>query len=216
MMLPAQTFDGFLFDMDGTLLTSIPSVERVWSAWARGHGIDAEAFLQRIHGIQALEVVRRENLPGIDPLREVEAIVQAELADLDGTEAIAGARDFLERLPPDRWAIVTSAQRQLALARLSAVGLPLPAVLICAEDVPNSKPAPDGFLMAAARLGVEPTRCLVFEDSHAGVTAGEAAGASVIVVSATHGSPWPLAHRVIADYRGLRLVAREEGFAIEA
>ncbi len=200
-------FEGFLFDMDGTLLTSIASVERVWTAWAQRHGVDVEHLLRHMHGVQAIEVVRRQNLPGIDAEAEVEQIVRAELEDLEGTEAIAGAADFLSSLPVGRWAIVTSAHRRLALARLRASGIPLPEVLICAEDVARSKPAPDGFLLAAQRLGIAPERCVVFEDSPAGVAAGEAAGAGVIVVSATHREPWPADHLVIRDYHDPRLQA---------
>ncbi len=200
-----MTFDGWLFDMDGTLLTSIPSVERVWSAWAARNGIEVESFLKRIHGIQAVEVVRRENLPGLDPEAEANSLADAELLDMEGTEAIPGAAAFLSGLPAGRWAIVTSAHRRLALARLAAVGIPLPEVLICAEDVTNSKPAPDGFLLAAQKLGLDPARCVVFEDSHAGVAAGEAAGSAVIVVSATHKEPWAGKHMVIADYHDPRL-----------
>lgn len=198
-------FEGFLFDMDGTLLTSIASVERVWTAWARRHGVDVAHLLKHMHGVQAIEVVRRQHLPGVDPEHEVEQIVRAELEDLEGTEAIAGAVDFLSTLPPERWAIVTSAHRRLALARLAAVGIPLPKVLICAEDVARSKPAPDGFLLAAQRLGVAPEHCVVFEDSPAGVASGEAAGASVIVVGATHREAWPADHMVIRDYHDPRL-----------
>lgn len=200
----AHTFDGWLFDMDGTLLTSIASVERVWSDWARRNGIEVDSFLKRIHGIQAVEVVRRENLPGLDPQVEAEQLAQAELDDLEGTQAIAGAAAFLASLPPERWAIVTSAPRRLALARLQAVGLPLPGVLICAEDVARSKPAPDGFLLGAKRLGVDPKRCVVFEDSPAGIAAGQAAGATVIVVNAAHELLWPGEHIVIRDYHDPR------------
>jgi sugar-phosphatase len=198
-------FDGWLFDMDGTLLTSIPSVERVWSAWAERNGIEVASFLKRIHGVQAVEVIRRENLPGLDPQGEAEALADAELRDMEGTEAIPGAAAFLSSLPAGRWAIVTSAHRRLALARLAAVGIPLPEVLICAEDVPRSKPAPDGFLLAAEQLGVDPARCVVFEDSQAGVAAGEAAGAAVIVVGGAQREPWIGDQLVIQDYHDPRL-----------
>lgn len=201
----APSFEGWLFDMDGTLLTSIPSVERVWSDWARRHGIEVDSFLKRIHGIQAVEVVRRER-PELDAQAEAEQLAQAELEDMDGTQAIAGAAAFLSSLPQGRWVIVTSAHRRLALARLKAVGLPLPKVLICAEDVPRGKPAPDGFLLGAERLGVDPARCVVFEDSAAGIAAGKAAGATVIVVDAMHQDIRADDHLVIRDYHDPRLV----------
>jgi sugar-phosphatase len=210
MRIADRPFDALLFDMDGTLVTSIASVERVWSAWARKHGLEVASFLQRIHGIQALEVVRREHLPGVDPVREADDLARAELEDLDGTQAIAGAAALLARLPVDRWAIVTSAQRRLAIARLEAAGLPLPQVLICAEDVARSKPAPDGFLLAARRLGVDPARCVVFEDSPAGVAAGAAAGATVVVIGAGAGDTWASDHAMLPDYRDVRLDVHDE------
>jgi sugar-phosphatase len=210
MRIADRPFDALLFDMDGTLVTSIASVERVWSAWARKHGLEVASFLQRIHGIQALEVVRREHLPGVDPVREADDLARAELEDMDGTQAIAGAAALLARLPVDRWAIVTSAQRRLAIARLEAAGLPLPQVLICAEDVARSKPAPDGFLLAARRLGVDPARCVVFEDSPAGVAAGAAAGATVVVIGAGAGDTWASDHAMLPDYRDVRLDVHDE------
>lgn len=202
-----DSFDAFLFDMDGTLLSSIKTAERVWSAWAVAHGLDPEKFLPTIHGVQTAETIRRLNLPGVDPAAEAEAITRTEMDDMEGIDAIAGTARFLASLPPDRWAVVTSASRRLALRRLEATGLPMPRLLIAAEEVPRGKPAPDCFLLAADRLGVSPTRCVVFEDAAAGIAAGEAAGCTVVVITATHRNAMATAHRTVPDFTRLRIAS---------
>ena len=119
---------------------------------------------------------------------------------MDGVEAIEGAAAFLASLPADRWAIVTSSPRRLALRRLAAAGLPTPAVLVTAEDVERGKPAPDCFLLAAERLGQRIEDCLVFEDAPAGIQAAEAAGAAVAVVTVTHRHALDTSHPTITGY----------------
>jgi len=202
---PDRRFAACLFDMDGTILTSIVAAERVWAGWARRHGLDVDAFLPTIHGVRSVETVRRLGLPGVDPEAEAAEITRLEIEDVEGVEAIAGAAAFLGALPPDRWAIVTSAPRALAERRLAAAGLPAPPVMITAEDVEHGKPAPDCFLLAAARLGVPAGECLVFEDAAPGITAAEAAGCAVVVITATHGHPRATGHAAFAGYDGLSI-----------
>ena len=197
-----RRFSALLFDLDGTLINSIAAAERVWAAWAARYGLDVAAFLPTIHGVRGVETIARLGLPGVDPVAEAQAILEGELADLEGVVAIDGAAAFLSRLPGDRWAIVTSAPRALALRRLAAAGLPAPAVMVAAEDVARGKPAPDGFLLGAARLGQPIADCLVFEDAPAGIQAAEAAGAAVLVVAATHGHALDTGHPRINGYRG--------------
>ncbi|MPQ67866.1 MULTISPECIES: HAD family hydrolase [unclassified Pseudomonas] len=213
-MVEGQRFAAFLFDMDGTLLNSIASAERVWAQWAERHGLDVEAFLQTIHGVRSIETVRRQNLPGVDPEREAAAITQAEIDDVEGVIAIEGAKAFLASLPPERWAIVTSAPRALAERRMAAAGLDFPPLVITAEDIAHGKPAPDCYLLAAQRLGVRPQDCLVFEDAPAGITAGEAAEARVVVISATHAHPMETPHRVLADYQQVAVDINDLGLAL--
>lgn len=198
-----RTFAAFLFDMDGTLLSSIAAAERVWTAWAGRHGVDRVALLAHLHGRRAIDTIRALNLPGVDAEAEAAAITQAEINDVGGVEPIAGAAAFLANLPADRWAVVTSAPRALAERRMAAAGLPLPAVFITAEDVVTGKPAPDGYRLAATRLGVAAQNCLVFEDAPAGIQAGEAAGAAVVVISATHQQPLNTPHPSVTSYGDL-------------
>ncbi|HPF23613.1 MAG TPA: HAD-IA family hydrolase [Hyphomonas sp.] len=206
-----QPIDAVLLDMDGTILNSIRSAERIWSRWADRHGLNVDAFLPTIHGVQSIETIRRLNLPGIDPETEAAAITQAEIEDVEGIEAIAGADGFLAALPAAKWGIVTSAPRALALRRIEAAGLPVPPLLIAAEDVANSKPAPDCFQLAASQLGTTADRCLVVEDSVAGIASAESAGAAVLVVTATHHTPMDLRHAAILDYRDLMLERAVDG-----
>lgn len=207
LLFPDRQFDAFLFDMDGTVLTSIVAAERVWGAWAHRHGLDVEAFLPTIHGRRMIETLRALDLPGVDPEVEAKAINAAEMADVEGVDAIAGAPAFLAGLPADRWAIVTSAPRALAEVRLAAAGLPRPVVMITAEDVERGKPAPDCFLLAAERLGHAIEDCLVFEDAPAGIAAAEAAGARVVVITATHTQVLETPHPGVAGYGPLRATA---------
>ncbi|MGH1591959.1 HAD-IA family hydrolase [Methylobacterium phyllosphaerae] len=214
--LPTRPLAALLFDMDGTIISSIASAERVWSRWAEAHGLDVASFLPTIHGVRSVETIRRLNLPGVDPEAEADAITRAEMEDVGDIVAIPGARAFLEALPRDRWAIVTSAPRALAARRLAAAGMPVPATMVAAEDVAQGKPAPDCFLMAADRLGVAAPDCLVFEDAPAGIRAAEAAGASVVVVTATHHEAMRTGHPAIADYSRLRIAAAADGFRVTA
>ncbi|MDK4701933.1 HAD-IA family hydrolase [Rhizobium sp. CNPSo 4062] len=195
-----RSFGAFLFDMDGTVLNSIAVAERVWTAWAEKRGVDAIALLATVHGRKAIETITSLGLSGIDPAEEVRVLTQAEIDDVAGVEPIAGAIGFLKSLPSDRWAIVTSAPRELAKVRIAAAGIPWPEILIAGEDVQHGKPAPDCFILAARMLAQPIEECLIFEDAPAGIEAAEASGASVLVISATHRKPLFTRHPTIEDY----------------
>lgn len=210
-LFDGRAFSAILFDMDGTLLSSIAAAERVWTRWAAQFGIDARTFLHDIHGRRAVDSVRRLNIPGVDPEAEAEAITLAEIDDVEGVRAISGAKEFVAMLPKDRWAIVTSAPRALAVRRLEAAGISAPSVFITAEDIPRGKPDPACYQLAASNLGWSTDDCLVFEDAAAGIRAGEAAGAAVAVITATHQHPIETSHPLHADFQGLRATVRPDG-----
>ncbi|VXC02754.1 Putative phosphatase YfbT [Brevundimonas sp. G8] len=210
--LPApRTYQAFLFDMDGTLITSTLAAERVWTRWAERHGLDVAALLSVMHGVRAVDTIRKQNLLDIDLDAEVAWVERGEIEDVDGVAPIPGAIDFVKRLPPDRWAVVTSASVPLARARLKAAGVTPPAVMITAEDVERGKPDPAGYLKAAATLGFDVADCLVFEDAAAGIKAGEAAGADVMVVTAAWTHPLETDHPTLADYADAGLEVGTDG-----
>jgi sugar-phosphatase len=206
-----KPFSAFLFDMDGTLLNSIAAAERVWGKWATAHGLDVATFLPFMHGKRGIDTITQVNLPGVDPLKEAAYITQAEIEDVEGVIPIPGALEFLKLLPPDRWAIVTSSPLPLAHARLAKAGLTPPKFLVTSEDVSQGKPAPDCYLLGAERVGFDASNCLVFEDVPAGVKAGEAAGADVVVVTTTHDHPMDTSHLKIPGYERLSVEIAEDG-----
>jgi sugar-phosphatase len=176
-----------LFDNDGTLVSSLDSVERCWTRWAKEYGITAEQFRRvALHGRPAAEIVA-DLLPARLVVEAVARVEQLEVDDVPdgGVRLLPGTRDFLDALPADRWAVVTSATRRLAEARLDAVGI-LPKTLIAADDVTRGKPDPEPYLLAARQLGVDPARCVVFEDAPAGLRAGRAAGMTTVALTTTH------------------------------
>jgi sugar-phosphatase len=210
-MSSPRAYQAFLFDMDGTLITSTAAAERVWSRWAGRHGLDLEAFIPTIHGVRAIDTIRRQNLPGIDLNAEAAWVERGEIEDVEGVAPIPGAVEFVKRLPPDRWAVVTSASIPLAKARLKAAGVEPPRIMITAEDVERGKPDPAGYLKAAEALGFAIADCLVFEDAEAGIQAGEAAGADVIAVTAARTHPLETAHPMLDDYGDVRLEVGADG-----
>jgi sugar-phosphatase len=171
--------DGVLFDCDGVLVDSTESGERAWTQWAGEFGLDPARVLDGVHGRRSTETVNLF-LPVDLHTRGLQRIEAIEIEGAATTMPIAGAGRLLETLPAN-WAVVTSASEALVKARLAAAALPTPPVLITADDVTTGKPAPDGYLQAAARLGFAIGRCAVAEDSEAGVRAGLRAGAMHIV-----------------------------------
>jgi mannitol-1-/sugar-/sorbitol-6-phosphatase len=138
-----------------------------------------------MHGVRSVEVVRALR-PELDAPAEAEQLERRQAEDVRGLRAIRGAVAALGALKGDRVAVVTSATRPLASARLAAVGIEPPAVVVFADDVARGKPDPEGYLTAARRLGVEPTEALVVEDAPPGIEAGRAAGMATVAVPSTH------------------------------
>ncbi|GHJ15637.1 MULTISPECIES: HAD family hydrolase [unclassified Micromonospora] len=186
--LPAGDFRAYLFDCDGTIVDSMPVHHRAWCAalaewgcefpedlfyaWGGRPVADIVVDLNRRHGLaMPVEVVARrredlfqELLPGVSAVPEV----------------LAHIEDAHGRLP---FAVVSGSTRESVTASLTTLGLlDRFDTLVCAEDCTRPKPDPEGYLLAARRLGVDPADCLVFEDTTLGVEAATAAGMASVRV----------------------------------
>jgi len=184
---------GFLFDLDGTLVDSLPVVERAWCGWADRFGISHHEVLDFIHGKQAITSLRHF-MPGRseDEIQaEFRRLEHIEATDTDGVTALPGAVALLEHLNAldIPWAIVTSGSMPVAAARRETAGLPEPKVFVTAERVARGKPEPDAYLLGAQLLGLAPEECVVVEDAPAGILSGLAAGSDVIAVNAPSSTP---------------------------
>lgn len=188
--------EAVLFDNDGVLVDSHRQTEQAWAQLAQEYDLDITALLAELAGVRAADTLGRH----LSLDRLVSAV--ARLEDLEvslapATRALAGAIDLLDQLPAKRWTIVTSATRRLAEARWRGADITIPARTVTAEDVRRGKPDPEPFLAGAQRLGIDPSRCVVFEDSPSGGAAGVAAGAVVVAVG---DQPWSVEPAVrIAD-----------------
>ncbi|MFF8969372.1 HAD-IA family hydrolase [Streptomyces sp. NPDC014995] len=204
-----------LFDNDGTLVSTLASVERCWTRWAREYGITAEDFARvELHGRPAVEIVA-DLLPARLVPEAVARVEQLEVDDVPhgGVELLPGTEAFLDTLPADRWAVVTSATRRLGEARLAAVGI-RPKTLVTADDVTRGKPDPEPYLLAARELGVDPAHCVVFEDAPAGLAAGRAAGMRTVALATTHPAHELDADLVVRDLSALSALVTDGGVAI--
>lgn len=178
------TSKAFLFDVDGVLVDSTPSVARIWRRWALEHNLDPELVIANAHGRRSIETIRHF-APALDAERENLYVENMEITDKEGIIPIPGALELLRQLPADSFAVVTSGTRALAKARLQYAGFLWPKYSVTAEDVVCGKPSPEPYLKGAALLGAAASDCLVFEDTPAGIKSARAAGMPVIALSTT-------------------------------
>jgi mannitol-1-/sugar-/sorbitol-6-phosphatase len=177
--------DAVLFDLDGVLVDSATVVERTWRRWAARHGLDPAHVIRTAHGRRTIETVQFL-APHLAADDEVAALAASESTETDGVYEVLGARELLASLPLRSWAVVTSGIRSVAELRIRHTRLPVPPVLVTADQVRHGKPHPEGFLTAAARLGVDPARCVVVEDTPPGIEAAHAAGMRAVAIASTY------------------------------
>jgi sugar-phosphatase len=209
--MPTFRCAAILFDVDGVLVDSTGSVDRQWRIWARERGINEEKVIAIAHGVRAVEVVRAV-APSLDAEEEVRGLEKLEAADYDGVAGMGGAAEFVRSIPEGRWCVVTSGSRKLATERLGLAGIPIPKVMITADDVVNGKPHPEPYLKGSDGLGFAPAECLVIEDAPAGIRAAHSGGMKVVAFSSTFERKMLAeADAVIRGFEDLSLVVAETG-----
>ena len=137
------------------------------------------------HGRRTIETVHLI-APELSADAELATLAASEATTSEGIYEIAGARELLQALPSDRWAVVTSGIRPVAEFRLRHTRLPVPSVMICADEIARGKPNPEGYLSAAARLGHSAADRIVIEDTTAGIESAHTAGMRVIAIASTY------------------------------
>jgi sugar-phosphatase len=183
--MPTFSCAAILFDLDGVLVDSTGAVDREWRAWARRKGVDGDAVMAIAHGVRTLEVIQRV-APHLNAEAEVRELESREANHQEGVTVMPGAAELVQSIPDGRWGVVTSGTRLLASARLRYCGLPVPKVLVTADDVAHGKPHPEPYLKGAELLGFDPADCLVIEDAPAGIQAARAGGMKVIGITSTY------------------------------
>ncbi|MFI9310634.1 HAD-IA family hydrolase [Streptomyces triculaminicus] len=180
--------DALLFDSDDTVVSMHLVARGAWRQWAESYGMTLEEVMARVpvHGRPASAIIA-DLMPADQVAEAVRRLEDAEVAGAlaGNVTPVPGAADLVASLPADRWAVVTSGTRRVAEARLGQLGM-LPKVLVTVDDITHHKPHPEPFLLAAERLGVNPSRCAVVEDSPAGLASGRAAGMTTIALTTTH------------------------------
>ncbi|KAL2212586.1 haloacid dehalogenase-like hydrolase [Sarocladium strictum] len=212
------TFDGFLLDMDGTIIDSTPAIVKHWHTIGKEIGVEPEVILQTSHGRRSMDVLKilAPEKANWDYVRHMEGLLP-KLYSSDATE-IPGARSLLSSLINNSapWAIVTSGTEPLVTGWLSVLNLAIPEHLITAESVEEGKPHPACYRLGRERLGLQDDdkEIIVFEDAPAGIKAGKAAGCKVVGLVTSHtleqvveaGPDW-----VLKDLDSIRVVDVEDG-----
>lgn len=175
-----------IFDLDGVLVDSKEVVEKHWRMWAERHQLDPGKILRIAHGRRTADTIAVV-APMLDAILEAEKLELKEAPDTDGLRTYARANHLIKGLHAGSWAVATSGTKPTALKRLEFANLPVPEVLITAEDIEHGKPDPEVYLLAASRLGITPSNCIVVEDAPAGIESARRAGMVVVAVATTHG-----------------------------
>jgi beta-phosphoglucomutase-like phosphatase (HAD superfamily) len=201
-----------LFDMDGTMVDSMPAHARSWEAFTRRHGIamPVDEVLRRTTGRNGVECIRELFGPDVDEQRALSLIAEKEAIyrDVFAREfrEVAGFREFARRALARglKLAVATAGDRNniaFALGRLKLAQPP--HAIVGGDEGLAGKPQPDLFLEAARRVQAHPAECIVFEDAPFGIEAARRAGMRAVAICSTH-SPEELA--------GPHVIAQEPDF----
>ncbi|KAK6212917.1 haloacid dehalogenase-like hydrolase [Colletotrichum tabaci] len=211
-------FDGFLFDMDGTIIDSTEAVVKHWHTVGNEIGVAPDVILETSHGRRSIDILKilAPEKANWEYTREMEG----RLPRLYGKDAveIPGARALLDALIEEKapWAIVTSGTEPLVGGWLNVLQLPQPEHLVTAESVENGKPDPTCYLIGREKLGLQdPSKqILVLEDSPAGIRAGKAAGCKVLGLVTSHTVEQVMSAEpdwIVRDLDSVRVVESRDG-----
>jgi mannitol-1-/sugar-/sorbitol-6-phosphatase len=206
-----------LFDLDGTLVDSYADAEDCWGEWAESVGLGDTFDLARFYGQKRSDIVRTllPHLPEDKIEAHAENVRLAERTRIAKVVALPGVTQLLSTLPPHRWGIVTSNDTEVAQARLRSAGLPVPSVIVSADDVTHPKPHPEGFLLGAEKLGYDPSQAVAIDDSPIGIAAAKDAGMTAVAVRFRHSdSELQNAHAIADGVRSISIQEEPDGIVL--
>lgn len=179
------TCQGFIFDVDATLVNTTRVINNIWKTWASQKGIEFSEIYPHVHGRKIIETLTLVD-PQYSNVDEEKAVKDIAVHAMKSATEIEGALNFVKSIPKYSWAIATSGPRKVAETSLLASGFELPDSMVCAEDVTYGKPHPDPFILAAKSLGLDPQSCIAFEDSPVGIKSAKDAGCFTIALLTSH------------------------------
>jgi len=188
IQLPEGKFEGYIFDCDGTLADSMPLHYKAWCAALGEHAADfPEALFYELGGTPTERIVEILNerhgysMPAAEIARHKEELFLKMIPQILPIDPVVAIVNELHGALP--MAVASGGRREIVLKTLDALGITQKFdVIIASEDYVRGKPHPEPFLLAARRMGVEPSKCLVFEDTRTGTEAAEAAGMKWVLV----------------------------------
>ncbi|KAL8830903.1 MAG: hypothetical protein Q9191_001177 [Dirinaria sp. TL-2023a] len=211
-----HSFNGFLFDLDGTIIDTTEAITKHWTKIGAELGVDPKVILNSSRGRRSIDTIKLYDASKAnwDYIRHIETQIPPTYGS--SASETPGSRSLLQSLQEAHapWALVTSCTRALLHAWLDLLTLPTPAISVAAEDVPVGKPDPACYILGCERIGCAGQGVLVVEDSPSGVAAGKAAGCKVLGLATTHGveklrdegADW-----IVRDLSSVRLVEGGEG-----
>lgn len=175
----------FVFDLDGTLIDTIPLVEKFWHQFAREHGLDGEKILASSHGVRTIETMARWTPDRATP-EHADDFERKLAEESEGVSVLPGISTLLQKIPNGKWGICTGGNEYMAKKRLEQCDIQPPEAMVCGDMVSHGKPNPECYTRVIQELGFEPQDVIVFEDANSGVVSAVAAGAQVIACTTTH------------------------------
>ncbi len=213
-MINRYSCNGFIFDVDATLVNTTLVINNIWKEWAVQKGVEFSIVHPHVHGRKISETLELVGFQYANA-NEENVVKKIAIKAMELATEIDGALSFVKTIPKCSWAIATSGPRNVAETSLRVSGFELPEIMICGEDVSIGKPHPEPFVLAAENLGLNAMSCVAFEDSPAGVKSAKEAGCFTVAILTSHKeSELALADLIVNSFSDLAIENRNGSYEL--